>query len=86
MASRTSAPRKPRRKGSASTKPKKSFLARNGGEFMTPEEVSEVLGVTERMVRRLCHRKDLKNCHVGRVLRIHRDDLDEYILRIRKGE
>jgi excisionase family DNA binding protein len=64
--------------GASSTKPKRSYAERNGA-LMTPEEAANDLGVTERMVRRLCHNGSLKSTHVGKLLRIHRDDLAAYI-------
>ena len=73
-----------RRKAGVNTKPKRTFAERNG-TFLTPEEVADDLGVTERMVRRLCHSGALQSSHVGSLLRIHRDDLAAYKQKIRGG-
>ena len=72
-------------KGSSSAKPKKPYAVRRGS-FLTPEEVADELAVTERMVRRMIHDKRLKGTPIGRFVRVHRDDLDAYIVRQRAGE
>jgi excisionase family DNA binding protein len=73
---------KERKGGGSSTKPKRTFTERNGA-FMTPEEVADELGVTVRMAKRLCHNGTLKSSHIGKLLRIHRDDLAAYIAQVR---
>jgi excisionase family DNA binding protein len=70
-------------KGGASTKPKRSYAERNGA-FMTPEEVADELACTERMVRRLIGYGELRSTKVGKLVRVHRNDLDAYISQQRK--
>ena len=71
-------------KGGSSTMPKRTRDERNGG-FLTLEDVADELAVTERMVRRLCHSGELRGTHIGKLLRVHRDDLNDYVSR-QRGE
>lgn len=70
--------------GGASTQPKRSFAERKGS-MMTDEEVADELAVTARMVRRLIARRELHGTKIGKLVRIHREDLDAYIAR-QRGE
>jgi excisionase family DNA binding protein len=46
---------------------------------MTPAEVAQVANVSLSTVRREIHRGALAACHVGRQLRIERDDFRAYL-------
>lgn len=46
-------------------------------------EVAETLGLSTRTVRRLIAAGELTVCHLGRSVRVHPDDLAEYIDRQR---
>ncbi len=71
-------------KGGASAKPKRSYAERKGS-LMTDEEVADELAVTARMVRRLIGRGELRGTKIGKLVRVHHDDLDVYIAR-QRGE
>lgn len=71
-------------KSRASAKPKRT-LAERGGRLMTPEEVADELACTERQVWRLIGNGELRRTRVGKLVRVHRDDLDAYIAR-QRGE
>jgi excisionase family DNA binding protein len=43
------------------------------------DEVAEILGLSTRTVRRLITRGELLACHLGRSVRVHPDDLADYI-------
>ena len=58
--------------------PKRPFSERNG-KLMIPAEAADYLGVSERQVWRLIGRKDLPRVKVGKLVRVHIDDLDAYI-------
>ena len=64
--------------GGASTKPKRPYAQRNG-QLMTPEEVADELACTERQVRRLIGNGDLASTKVGKLVRVHVADLNDYI-------
>jgi excisionase family DNA binding protein len=72
----------PRNKRRASGQPKRSLPERNGA-FRTIPEVADELAITDRMARRLCLSGALKATHIGRHLRVHNDDLAEYVARQR---
>ena len=71
-------------KGGASTKPKRAYADRNGS-LMTDDEVADELAVTSRMVRRLIERGELRGMKVGKLVRVHREDLVAYIAQ-QRGE
>jgi excisionase family DNA binding protein len=71
-------------KGGSSAKPKRPFAERKG-RLMTPEEASDELGVTERMIMRLIYNGELRATHVSKLVRIHVEDLDAYVAR-QRGE
>jgi excisionase family DNA binding protein len=58
--------------------PKRPFSERNG-KLMIPAEAADYMGVSERQVWRLIGRKELPRVKVGKLVRIHIDDLDAYI-------
>lgn len=60
-------------------------FAERKGKAMTIPEVADYLGVTERMVRRLIADGRLPKLKVGRLVRVHVDDLDNYVAR-QRGE
>jgi excisionase family DNA binding protein len=68
--------------GGSSTKPEKPFAARNG-KLMTAEEAADYLGVKKRMVDRLVDRNELRATKIGKLVRIHVDDLEAYIATMR---
>jgi excisionase family DNA binding protein len=47
------------------------------------DDVAELLGLSSRTVRRLIARGELLACHLGRSVRVHPDDLADYIDRHR---
>jgi excisionase family DNA binding protein len=47
------------------------------------DHVAEGLGVSARTVRRLIARRELVACHLGRSVRVHPDDLADYVNRQR---
>lgn len=64
-------------KGSTA-QPKRTREERNG-VLLTLQEVADELAVNERMVWRLIHNHSLQATHVGKLVRVHREDLDAYI-------
>lgn len=50
-------------------------------EIMTPEQVAEYLQVVTRTVYRMIDRGDLLAAKIGRVWRIRKEDVDEYLRR-----
>ena len=64
-------------KGSTA-QPKRTREERNG-VLLTLQEVADELAVNERMVWRLIHNHGLRVTHVGKLVRVHREDLDQYI-------
>jgi excisionase family DNA binding protein len=65
------------RGGGSSTKPKRPFAERNG-KYMTTEEVADYFGVTLRKVERMIGLGELKVTKIGKLIRIHVDDIAEY--------
>jgi excisionase family DNA binding protein len=63
--------------------PKLRPFSERNGKGMTIQEVADELGVTEKMVRRLLASGQLKKMKVGRLVRIHVDDLSAYIAKAR---
>jgi excisionase family DNA binding protein len=47
------------------------------------DEVAAILGVSARTVRRLIARRELVACHLGRLVRVHPEDLAAYVNRQR---
>lgn len=43
------------------------------------EEAAEMLGCTPRMVRKLVETRQLASVKVGRLVRVHPDDIDTYV-------
>ena len=48
-------------------------------EFMTLEEVADLLGVTYNLIYRLVRAGDIPASKIGRVYRVARSDLDKYL-------
>ena len=46
-------------------------------------EVAEILGLSTRTVGRMITRGELPACHLGRSVRVHPDDLSDYVDRHR---
>ena len=69
----------------ASTAPRRPFT-RDRGVLLTPAEAADYLACTERQVRRLVYERRLPPTHVGKLLRVHIDDLDAYIASRRRAE
>lgn len=65
-------------KSRASAKPTKPYSERRG-ELLTLEEVADRLAVKERMVRRLVADGRLRPTKVGKHVRVHREDLEQYL-------
>lgn len=53
-------------------------------ELLTYSEAAVYLNTTERHVRALWNRRQLKATKVGRLVRFHRDDLDQFIAKSRE--
>jgi excisionase family DNA binding protein len=64
--------------------PKLPFKER-GGQLITVNEVANELGVTRRMALRLVGDGDIKKTKIGKLVRVHIDDLNAYIAR-QRGE
>ena len=64
--------------------PKRPFSERNG-KLMTPVEVADYLGITERQVRRMVGTDELAPTYVRKLLRIHIDDVENYIKQHRRA-
>jgi excisionase family DNA binding protein len=71
-----------KKKPKASAKPKRSFEERNG-KYLTQEEVADHFGVTLYKVERMIRRGELRVTHIGKLKRIHVDDLAAYEEHIR---
>lgn len=54
------------------------------GELLSPVQAAEYLGVGERFIRRLIAERRIAYVKVGKYVRIHRGDLDEWIERNRQ--
>jgi excisionase family DNA binding protein len=63
----------------ASANPKKPLADRDGAQLLTPAECADVMGVTERQIRRLILLGKLRKTKVEKLVRVHVDDLNEYI-------
>ena len=53
---------------------------------LTLAQTADELGVVERTVRRLIADKKMRAVKVGRVIRVRRADLDDYIVRNQMGK
>lgn len=51
--------------------------------LLKPEDVAELLAVSQRSVRRLIDSGELPTVRVGNAVRVHRDDLERYVDRLR---
>jgi excisionase family DNA binding protein len=70
-----------KRKGNqrASANPKRPYTSARG-PLLTADEAADYLGCTERQIRRLVtERRELPAVYVGKLLRLHKEDLDAYI-------
>ncbi len=54
------------------------------GELLSIPQAAAYLGTGERFVRRIVGRRDVAVVKVGKHVRIHRGDLDDYIERNRR--
>lgn len=54
-------------------------------DLFRPQEAAEYLTVTERHLRDLWDRREIKGTKIGRLLRFHREDLDAYIAQCREA-
>lgn len=45
----------------------------------SPAHVAEILGISVEQVRKMCREQTIRSIHVGRVLRIHKDDLQAWL-------
>jgi len=73
--------RKPKQKAPV-TSPDRSFSERNG-KYLTKEEVADYFGVTKRKVQRMLDRGELRATKIGKLVRVHVDDLDAYEAQVR---
>ncbi len=48
-------------------------------EFMSPDELAADLNVSTKHVRRLIKNGNIPHHRFGRLIRVHRDDRDEYV-------
>lgn len=62
-------------------------MERNNTEkkFLSVEEVAQLLGVTYQLIYRLVREGTIPASQIGKVYRINRDDLDEYLARTKTG-
>ncbi len=56
-----------------------------GGKLMTVAEAAAFLGVIPRQIRRMLDRNELTRIKVGKLVRVHIDDLNAYIAQ-QRGE
>ena len=70
------------KKPKASAAAKRAFAERDG-KYMTLDEVADYFGVTPRKVDWMINRKEIRVTRIGKLKRIHVDDLAEYEARIR---
>jgi excisionase family DNA binding protein len=49
------------------------------GALMSVPEAAEVLGCSQRMVRKLVHTRQIPFVRIGRLIRFRRSDIDGYI-------
>jgi excisionase family DNA binding protein len=66
----------------SSANPKKPFSER-GGQFLTLDEVADILAVTRRKVQRMIALGELRATKNGKLVRVHVDDLNQCIARMR---
>ena len=66
------------RDGRASADPKRPFNERHG-VLMTPAELADYLGITERQARRKIAEGEIARVKVGKLVRVHIADADAYI-------
>jgi excisionase family DNA binding protein len=59
--------------------PRRPLSERDGALLYTRKEVADVLGTTERHVRRMIEAHTLPVTKIGGKVRIHKDDLAAYI-------
>ena len=48
-------------------------------EVYTPSELSEILKVSEELIRKLLRRDELKGSKVGKYWRVKKEDLENYL-------
>jgi excisionase family DNA binding protein len=51
----------------------------SAGEYLTVEQVAEYLNITEHFVRRLIRERRIPFVKVGRLVRLRRTDIDDYL-------
>lgn len=54
---------------------REELLGKGPDELLTTRQAAQVLGLTERAMRQLAHRRTIPAVHVGRRLRFRRSDL-----------
>ncbi len=54
-------------------------------EYLTAEKADAILDVTQHVIRKLYHGRQLPFYKVGRCIRISRPDFDQYLTRQRVG-
>jgi putative molybdopterin biosynthesis protein len=52
-------------------------------EFMTPQEVAEMLSISRGTVYRLIERRELPIYHIARTIRIKESDVELYLSKVR---
>lgn len=55
-------------------------------KFLTVKEVAQMLNVSTRTVRRLCESEDLTHYKIGSVIKITEEDLQNYLIKNKKGD
>jgi excisionase family DNA binding protein len=66
----------------ATTKPKRPWNERKGS-FMTPEELADEFGITEKLARKLHYDGELRGAYVRSLLRFRIEDVEEYVANLR---
>jgi excisionase family DNA binding protein len=51
----------------------------SSGEYLTVEQAAEYLNITDHFVRRLIRERRIPFVKVGRLVRLRRSDIDEYV-------
>lgn len=51
----------------------------SSGDFLTVEQAADYLNITEHFVRRLIRERRIPFLKVGRLVRLRRTDIDEYL-------
>jgi excisionase family DNA binding protein len=69
-------------KAGVTAKPKRPWTP-DRGPVLTPEEAADYLGVKPRMIWRLMDEGHLPKIKVGKLVRLDKKDLDDYIARRR---